>query len=349
MRIAINGAGRIGRLLLRALWLRGSSPVVHVNELNPDLESLAYLLRRDSSYGRFPGKVRTRAGGLEIEGEEGDSSGRRWEIAVSATPEVRDVDWRSSRVDALVEATGVDAHAAACHKLVRAGLPYALVTQDSPHASRSLVFGLSAPPRAPPRGAVVCASTCDGVAIAPVLSRLSARFGVQRGHITTLHPWLSYQNLLDGPVPSLAGRGAWLRDYALGRASPGALIPKSTSAARVVEGLVPELRGRLDAVSFRVPTAAVTYAQLNLLLARPATRDEVLEALGEAAPLIRFEEEPIVSTDLIGEPAACVVDLRFLSSDEQGWCSLMIAYDNEWGYVQRLVDLLALLGEEVGA
>lgn len=335
MSVGINGMGRIGRLLVRALWERGSPAVVHTNDLNGDLENVAYLLRHDSIYGRFCGRIRVDGDHLLLEDDD-----RRWQLTCSAEPLVGRVGWADRGVELLVEATGVDDNHRRCRELVQGELSHVVISQRSGFADQTVLFGMLTTPALVSPGTVVSASTCDGVALAPVVDRVTQAFGLARGFVTTMHPWLSYQNVVDGPLPSVARRGSFEPDYALGRASPGALIPKRTSAVEAIEEHVARARGRMLGMSVRVPTPVVSYAVLDMHLERGGTTEELLAVLEAGAPHIVIEREPLVSTDYIGTTASATVDARFTSLDGEGYARVCVAYDNEWGYVQRLADVI---------
>lgn len=308
----------------------------HVNELNADRDNLAYLLAFDSTYGRFPARLSVTPHGIAV-----SDNAHRWMIRTTAHPDIGTVDWECASVDVIVEATGRDSNADGTRAVARSKSLRAIVTRHWEAADAVFVAGVSQRP--PLECAVIAASTCDANAIAPVLRAIQREWGISMGMITTLHPWLPYQNLLDGPVPLQSQTGHYYGDYALGRASPGALIPKTTTTGSAVCSLVPELSGHLHAVSFRTPVAAGCYADLSLCLERGASRDTLIKALGGLAPVTRLSAEPLVSVDLIREPASAVIDLRWLHVERERYVKVVLGYDNEWGYASRIADLLDLL------
>lgn len=338
MRVGINGFGRIGRTLARLLWLRGHD-LVHVNDLNPDPANLAYLLRNDSVHGRFPADLAAEKGRLRMEG-----GGRHWDVGLSARPDTLEAPWAESGAELVVEATGTDANHAACRGYLGGTTRWAVITHTAVEADLTLVSGVNDRTTDPFAAQVISTSICDACAMAPILRVLSDRVGVEQVWLTTLHPWLSYQNLVDGPVRSRARPSDFIHDFALGRASVGSIIPKATTAGAAIMDLVPALRGRIASQSYRVPTAAVCYGQLSALLAEETGAGEILEVLREElGPILRFTDEPMVSTDLIGEAASAVVDSRWLTVERGRYLSLSAGYDNEWGYSSRVADLIGRL------
>jgi glyceraldehyde 3-phosphate dehydrogenase len=340
MRIGINGFGRIGRTLTRVLFRRARHELVHVNDLLADSENLAYLLRHDSNYGRFPARVEAQDGSLRVGGDED-----RWQVGLTSRRDTGEVNWQDRGVEVLVESTGAETNERGAAGLVGGELRHVVITQASQWAEVTLVRGANDDRVDPRRHAVVSSSTCDASAIAPVFRLMADAFGVRCGAVTTLHPWLAYQNLLDGPLRSVAMPGRYKDDYRLGRAAPGALIPKPTTAGQAVEEVVPCVRGLIVSGSYRVPTVAVCYADLVLWLGRHAARDEIVRALATGEPWVQATQEALISTDLVGLEASALVDLRCLQTGPDAMVRMTLGYDNEWGYACRLHDLLDDLAE----
>lgn len=342
MRVGINGFGRIGRVLTRVLWARGDHAVVHVNDLNPDMANFAYLLRYDSNYGRFSGTVATEGDRLALAGE-----GRDWTISTSVAQDAAQAPWADAGCDVLIESSGVTENFAACHNVTRApgGPGRAIITQIAQSADGAVIRGVSGADRPAPEWRVIAGSTCDANAIAPVLDRIQQAIGIDHVFLTTIHPWLSYQNLTDGPPSAQSVPGGYISDYALGRASAGSLIPKNTTAGEAVMQAVPALRGKIQSHSYRSPTSVVGYADLGITLKRAADRLEVIDALEMLAPVFALSEEPLVSVDLVGDPHSATVDLRWLDIADGHRLRLVLAYDNEWGYSNRIADLISDLGD----
>ena len=221
-----------------------------------------------------------------------------------------------------------------------------LVTHTCPSADFTLVFGATEDQLDPHVHRVISTSICDAAAVAPVLKALHRAFHIDYGFVTTLHPWLAYQNLMDGPSRSQAYPGHTYSHYALGRSSIGALIPKPTTVVSACERIVPEVQGILKCMSYRVPTSCVSSADLSLHFERTTTEDAVREVLqGLAASqagreVIRITDEPLVSVDYLGDPHSCIIDTRWLMLNGGKQLKVVLWYDNEWGYSSRVADAL---------
>lgn len=338
MRIGINGLGRIGRIVLRQLWASGSDEVVHVNDSHMTLEHAAYLIKYDSVYGRFPGEADARPGGLELR-----DANRHWTITLTTDTSAALVPWADYGVDLLVEASGVASNASACRTVVALDVQFAVITQLSEFADATVVFGANEDDALAASPAVVATNTCDAVAIAPVLRALGDLEPIESASLITLHPWLGYQNLTDGPVRGVAAATPHFADMALGRSAVGAVIPKQTTAARCVEAVLPSLAGRLSGMSYRVPTASVCYCDLTVRFQDNVAAADVAHLLSTGSPYVRLSTEPLVSVDLIGDPASAVVDRRFIGQVDRRAVRLSLGYDNEWGFAGRVNDLIAHL------
>jgi len=330
MNIGINGFGRIGRAVFRRAWRRQVHTCVHINDVYGDVGNLAYLLQHDTVDGRFEASVKVCGGSrLVVEGER-----RRWEVGVSAVPIISDIGWARAGVDCVVESSGADHNIRTARDVH--GVRHIIVTTHDGSADTTVVFGVNDHRFDPAVHRVVATSICDAIAIAPVLRALLTHVQVDHCFVTTLHPWLSYQNVLDGPVRSPSHAS----DYSLGRSSIGALIPKHTTVAEALEDLLPDLRNRITAFSYRVPTAAVCTADLSIVLSS-AVDKPCVESMFAAVPggVLRCSDQPLVSSDFQGESASAVVDLRWLVSRGRH-VKAVLWYDNEVGYAHRVVDLL---------
>ncbi len=345
LRVGINGFGRIGRAVTRILLARGRHRIVHVNDLNPDVQNLAYLMKYDTTYGRLADEVAADGDAISVGAQR---------FRVTHVGDLAEVDWGASGVDVVIEATGTsrnEHHAAGVAQRVRGGV---VVTHACPSADYTLVFGATERGFDPARHKVVSTSICDAIAAAPVLKVLLEAFGLEYGFVTTLHPWLSYQNLMDGPARSQAYPGATYSHYPLGRASVGALIPKPTTVVSACERIVPELAGLLKCMSYRVPTPCVSSADLSLQLERPATEDAVreafraLQASQRGRRVVRITDEPLISVDYLGDEHSCIIDTRWLMLNRGRQLKVVLWYDNEWGYASRVADALDLIAAPPG-
>jgi glyceraldehyde 3-phosphate dehydrogenase len=216
-----------------------------------------------------------------------------------------------------------------------------LITHTFGDSDFTIVFGVNEDSFNPSRHRVISTSICDASAIAPVLKVISDECGLELCFVTTLHPWLSYQNIMDGPVRSEANPGISYGYYPLGRASTASIIPKPTTVGNVLQSLIPPLKNRIFAMSYRVPTSVVASADISLVTTRAITPEHLRSLLRSIDQrLIRCSNDLLVSIDFQGETASGVVDLRWLEVREEHFIKLVMWYDNEWGYSARVIDLL---------
>jgi len=328
-RIAINGFGRIGRNYLRRLLAKDLAnaglQVVAVNDLY-DTATLAHLLAYDSTFGRLDAEV----------SHDGDVLIAGWHsIKTYAERSPADLPWADLGVDLVIEATGKlrTRDDAALH--LKAGARRVLISAPGKGVDATLVPGVNTGTYDPLEHHIVSAASCTTNCVAPLVKVLNDAFGIEHGFLTTVHAYTNDQNVLDAPH----------KDPRRARAAAANIIPTSTGAAKAVGLVLPELAGKLDGVALRVPVIDGSISDLTLRLAIDVTAEQVNEAVaaatGAAQPMhgiIRYTDAPIVSTDVIGDPASCVFDSRLTQAQGRmvkvfGW------YDNEWGYTNRLVDL----------
>ena len=331
VRVGINGLGRIGRAVLRGIVERPDSPVeiAAVDDVAP-LPTLVHLLRHDSTYGRWDAPLDHDDRHLQI----GEHLVRVFD---HARPE--DLDWRLADVDVVVEATGRFTDRAGVH-LSRGGARKVVLTapgQTRSAVDATVVMGLNDDEYLAEEHHVVSAASCTTNCAAPMADVLDRSSGVHHGLLTTVHSYTGDQNLLDAPH----------RDLRRARAAATNMIPTSTGAARAIGDVLPRLAGRIDGVSVRVPVADVSLVDLTVRLAEPATAGQVNRAFATAADgrlkgVLRCSDEPLVSGDLRGDPASCVLDTA-LTTVRGDLVKVFGWYDNEWGYAQRVVDLVELV------
>ncbi|MER6364348.1 type I glyceraldehyde-3-phosphate dehydrogenase [Kitasatospora sp. NPDC001527] len=327
-RIAINGFGRIGRNSLRALVERGSElEVVAVNDLT-SIDSLAHLLRFDSSLGRFRRPVR-------VEGDELVVDGRR--IKVLAERDPADLPWAGLGVDIVLEATGRFTSAEAARAHLKAGARKVLVSAPSDGADVTLAYGVNTDAYDPAGHVIVSNASCTTNALAPLASVLDELAGIEHGFMTTVHAYTQEQNLQDGPH----------RDPRRARAAGVNIVPTTTGAAKAIGLVLPNLDGKLSGDSIRVPVPVGSIVELNTTVEREVTREEVLAAYRAAADgplkgILDYADEPLVSSDITGEPASSIFDAALTRVDGKH-VKVVAWYDNEWGFSNRVIDTLELL------
>ena len=328
MRIGINGFGRIGRNYLRCALKRGHE-VIAVNDL-VGTATLAHLLKYDSTYGPLGHEVGHDGSALLVDGRR---------IATYAERDPEALDWEG--VDVVIESTGKlrDRETAARH--LKRGARKVLISAPAKDVDAVLVMGVNEHTYDPERHDVVSGASCTTNCVAPMAKVLHEAFGVDKGYMTTIHAYTGDQMLLDGPH----------KDLHRARSAAVNMIPTSTGAARSVGVVIPELAGRFDGMALRVPVENGSLVDLACVLSRRVGHKEVNEAFAAAAAtglrgILRYNTDPIVSRDILGDPASCVFDASLTQSAGElvkvfGW------YDNEWGYTNRLADLVEhMLGAE---
>ncbi|GAA3293547.1 type I glyceraldehyde-3-phosphate dehydrogenase [Dactylosporangium vinaceum] len=332
-RIAINGFGRIGRDVVRCLversLLGGPITVVAINDLF-DAASLAHLLQYDSTFGRLRSTVDVdpSGGGFSVGGQY---------IEVIRQRDPAFLPWADLDVDLVIESTGRfrARDDAAVH--LKAGARKVLISAPGRDADATIVLGVNDATYDPQRHDIVSAASCTTNCAAPMAQVLHNAFGIEQGTLTTVHAYTNDQVVLDAPH----------KDPRRGRTAATNIIPTGTGAAKAIGLVLPELAGRLGGIALRVPVENGSLTDLTVRLAQPATTDQVnaafaAAAAGPLAGVLRYSDAPLVSRDIIGDPASCVFDSGLTAADGQlvkvfGW------YDNEWGYTNRLVDLALLV------
>jgi glyceraldehyde 3-phosphate dehydrogenase len=348
LRIGINGFGRIGRAIYRANLEKRAFEVVAINDVNPDIHNIAYTVNYDSLYERLrePLRVDSRADRLHNDTES---------IAVFHEARIADVPWDSAKVDIVIDASGIlDNVLNARRVITELGVRKVIVTH-SPNegVDFSMVLGANEHLLDVGEHEVIASSICDATAIAPVLKLIKERFGLRCGYVTTLHPWLNYQNLMDGPASSWSVPGEIYHHYALGRSVIGNLIPKPTSAieatCRVLDGVTEAMIGSF---SYRTPTAIVGSADITLVTERQVDVRDLRAVFTEYErnqrwKILHSNLEPLVSLDFKRCEYSAVVDARWTDVIGDGMVKLVLWYDNEWGYASRVVDQVSYVDERM--
>jgi glyceraldehyde 3-phosphate dehydrogenase len=330
VRIAINGFGRIGRNILRAIVEEGRTDlsVVAINDLAPP-ETNAHLLRYDSVHGRFPGKV-------QLEGDQLDCG--TGPIRVRGERDIAKLPWRELEVDVVAECTGVFTKRDAAARHLEAGARKVLVSAPAEGADITVCYKVNHE-QLRPEHEVVSNASCTTNCLAPVAKVLHDAVGIVRGHMTTIHSFTNDQNLLD----------VFHKDLHRARAATLSIIPTSTGAARAVGLVLPELKGKLDGVAFRVPTANVSVVDFTFAPKRQTSAEEINQAIVAAADgpmqgVLGYHREPLVSIDFNGDSRSSTVDLGATKVLEGQLVRVASWYDNEWGFSCRMGDVAALLG-----
>ena len=329
IRVGINGFGRIGRNFYRAARAQGADlEVVAVNDLG-DNATLAHLLKYDSVLGRLDGDVTSTADQIVVDGKS---------IKVFEERDPSALPWGDYDVDVVIESTGffTDGDKARAH--IDGGARKVIISAPATNADFTVVMGVNHEDYDADQHTIISNASCTTNCLAPLAKVLHDAFGIERGLMTTIHAYTGDQNLQDGPH----------KDLRRARAAAINIVPTSTGAAKAIGLVLPELKGKLDGYALRVPVPTGSATDLTVTVSRDTTVDEVNAAYraaadGALAGYLTYTDDPIVSSDIVTDPASCIFDsgLTKVIGDQVkvvGW------YDNEWGYSSRLVDLIALVG-----
>jgi glyceraldehyde 3-phosphate dehydrogenase len=325
VRVGLNGFGRIGRSIFRILHQRDDVDVVAINDLY-DNDQLAYLLKYDTVMGVFPDDVRVDGDAIE--------TGGKW-VEMTAIPDPAEIPWKRFEVDAVIECTGVFRHRAPLEKHLQAGAPKVILTVPAKdEIDATIVLGVN-DDRLEPGHRIISNASCTTNCLAPIAKILHSSFGIEEGFITTVHAYTNDQRLADVPHKNLRRS----------RAAAENVIPTTTGAARAVGKVMPELDGKLDGMALRVPVPDGSIVDLVCKVGKKVDRDGVNAAvreaaLGELSRVVEYSEEPLVSTDIVGNPHSAIFDALSTTAEGDGYVKVVAWYDNEWGYSNRVVDLL---------
>jgi glyceraldehyde 3-phosphate dehydrogenase len=331
IRIGINGFGRVGRAFVRRALELPDLEVVAVNDIT-DARTLAHLLEFDSTYGRLRATVTHTDDSIVIDGVP---------VLVLSSREPADIDWGRLGVDIVIESTGKfrARDQAALH--LKGGARKVLLSAPGKGADATIVVGVNDAEYDPEHHDVVSNASCTTNCVAPMAKVLNDEFGIVEGFMTTVHAYTGDQMLLDGPH----------KDLRRARSAAVSMVPTSTGAARTTGEVIPELAGRLDGIAVRVPVEDGSLTDLTVMVRQDVTPDDVngafeRAAAGPMAGVLRYSTDPLVSRDVIGDPASCVFDSGLTQAAGKlakvfGW------YDNEWGYACRLADLTAIVGGQL--
>jgi glyceraldehyde 3-phosphate dehydrogenase len=331
VRVAINGFGRIGRNVFRASLGNKDIEIVAINDLT-DAKTLAHLLKYDSVFGGFGADVKAGDGKLIVGGKE---------ITVVAKGDPSELPWKDLKIDVAIESTGRFVDKAGAGKHMTAGAKKVVISAPAKDPDATFVLGVNEHTYDPAKHHVVSNASCTTNCLAPMAKVLHDNFGIVHGLMNTIHSYTNDQKLLDLPH----------KDLRRARAAAVSIIPTSTGAAKAVSLVLPELKGKLDGMSLRVPTPDVSVVDLVAEVSKKTTVAEVNAALKEAANgkmkgILQFEESPLVSIDFKGNPHSSIVDAALTSVMEGTMVKVISWYDNEWGYSCRLRDLVLFMAKK---
>ncbi len=331
VRVAINGFGRIGRNVFRASQGNKDIEIVAINDLT-DTKTLAHLLKWDSTFGEFPHDVKAGDGKIIVDGRE---------IAVIAKKDPAELPWKDLKIDIALECTGLFLDKASAGKHMTAGAKKVLISAPAKDPDATFVIGVNEHAYDPAKHHVISNASCTTNCLAPMTKVIHENFGIVHGLMNTIHSYTNDQKLLDLPH----------KDLRRARAAAVSIIPTSTGAAKAVSLVLPELKGKLDGMSLRVPTPDVSVVDVVFEVSKKTTREDVNAALKSAAEgklkgILQFEEAPLVSIDFKGNPHSSIVDAGLTSVMEGTMVKVISWYDNEWGYSNRLRDLAILVAKK---
>jgi glyceraldehyde 3-phosphate dehydrogenase len=333
VRVGINGFGRIGRNFFRALTASGADiELVAANDLG-DIPTMAHLLKYDSILGRFPAEVKATDDGITVGGKL---------IRILAERDPANLPWGDLGVDVVIESTGFFTKAADARKHVdAAGAKKVIISAPASDEDVTIVMGVNDGVYDPAHHTIISNASCTTNCLGPLAKVLNDAVGIERGLMTTIHAYTQDQNLQDAPH----------KDLRRARAAAINIVPTSTGAAKAIGLVLPELKGKLDGYALRVPVPTGSATDLTVVTSRETTVEEIKSAYQAAAAgpfkgILTYTEDPIVSSDIVTDPASCIFDsglTKVVGNQVKvvGW------YDNEWGYSNRLVDLAALVGSSL--
>ncbi|MEA2523711.1 MAG: hypothetical protein QOF73_938 [Thermomicrobiales bacterium] len=334
VRVGINGFGRIGRQVLKAVNQGGFSDlfeIVAVNDLT-DARSLAHLLKYDSTYGRYDADIAADDGGIRIDDKT---------VKVFAQREPSKIPWGDEGIDIVVESTGRFTEADKAKAHLDAGAKKVIISAPAKGEDVTIVLGVNEQVYNPDAHTIISNASCTTNCLAPVAKVVLDNFGIRRGLMTTVHSYTNDQVILDGPHS----------DLRRARSAAINIIPTTTGAARALSLVIPELKGKFDGFSLRVPTPTVSIVDFVAETEKPATVEEINRAFKTAADsdalqgILGYSEEPLVSSDLRQDPRSAIVDALSTMVIGGNMVKVIAWYDNEWGYSCRVADLIALVCE----
>ena len=332
VKVGINGFGRIGRNFFRALMESGADvQIVGINDLT-DTKTLAHLLKYDSILGRSPKPVAAGEGAIIVDGVS---------IPVFAERDPGALPWAKVGADIVIESTGFFTDAESAGKHLTAGAKKVIISAPAKGEDITIVMGVNDDQYDPAKHTIISNASCTTNCLAPMAKAIDDAFGIERGLMTTIHAYTNDQRILDFPHS----------DLRRARAAALNMIPTSTGAAKAIGLVLPHLKGKLDGYAMRVPTPTGSATDLTVELKKAATKEEINAVVKAAAEgplkgILVYTEDPIVSSDIVTDPASCIFDASLTNANGNmvkvlGW------YDNEWGYSNRLIDLVGLVGSKL--
>ncbi|MBD3379646.1 MAG: type I glyceraldehyde-3-phosphate dehydrogenase [Candidatus Omnitrophica bacterium] len=328
VKVGINGFGRIGRMVFRIMMAKGGFEVVSINDLT-DAKTLAHLLKYDSVHGKFDGTVQAKESSIVVNGNE---------IEITSIKDPAELPWGDKNVDVVIESTGVFRKKDQIAKHIEAGAKKVILTVPAKdQIDNTIVLGVN-DEELKAEDKIVSNASCTTNCLAPMVKVLNDNFGIKKGLMTTVHAYTNDQNILDLPH----------KDLRRARAACESIIPTTTGAAAAVGKVIPELNGKLNGMAMRVPTKDGSVVDFVVELEKSVSAEDVNAAMKKAAEgdlkgIMEYTEDPIVSFDVIGNPHSCIFDSLSTMVIGDNLIKVVGWYDNEWGYSNRVVDLIGKL------
>ena len=331
VKVAINGFGRIGRNALKILLERRDVQVVAINDIT-DAKTLAHLLKYDSSYGAYDKKVSSTEDSIII---------NKREIPVFAEKDPANLPWRKLEVDVVIESTGFFTDPAAARAHLNAGAKRVVISAPAKgEGAKTVVIGVNEEV-VQEDDAIISNASCTTNCIAPIMKVLEDEYGIEKAMMTTVHSYTGSQRLLDAPA----------KDLREARSAAENIVPTSTGASKAAALTIPSLKGKFNGLSIRVPTPVVSLSDITAVIKRETTKEELIKLFKKVARepyyegIIGVTEEELVSSDFVGDPRSCIVDLPLIDVVGGNMIKVVAWYDNEWGYSNRLVELAVDFGK----
>ncbi|GAV13992.1 type I glyceraldehyde-3-phosphate dehydrogenase [Paenibacillus sp. chi10] len=331
VKVGINGFGRIGRNVFRAALNNSEVEIVAINDLT-DVNTLAHLLKYDTTHGKFEASVEAKEGALVVNGRE---------VKVFAERNPENLPWGANGVEIVVESTGIFTAKDKAEMHLKGGAKKVIISAPATNEDITIVMGVNEDKYDAASHTIISNASCTTNCLAPFAKVLNDKFGIEKGMMNTIHSYTNDQNVLDLPH----------KDLRRARAAAQNIIPTTTGAAKAVSLVLPELKGKLNGMSMRVPTPNVSVTDLVVELKKDVTVEEVNAALKEAAEgplkgILNYTEEPLVSSDFNGDPASSTIDALTTMVIGGNLVKVVSWYDNEWGYSNRVVDLAAFIAKK---
>ena len=335
IRLGINGLGRIGRQIFRLAAKDKDIEIVLINEKISDINNWIYTISYDTIYGKYDEKIEFKDNKFFLNNKA---------ISTSSKNKISEVPWGKHNVDYIVDCTGIKDNIIESRVILeRKEVKKIFISHSPEDVDLTMVLGANENTYDHKKHNLIASSICDATAIAPITKLINDKFKIKSGYLTTLHPWLSYQNLMDGPSSSWSMPGEIYHHYALGRSSIGNLIPKPTTAMDAVLKVLPNLKkNNIGSFSYRTPTQIVGSADITFYVEEELDKKDLLSTFEhfksiQNFPIIRITKEPLVSSDFIGDRHSCIIDERWLDVVNKKLIKCVLWYDNELGYSLNII------------